>query len=641
MRYAYLRERLADEGIGEFSLASRAYDFSRTEHELSISETAILSTRVINETRFQYRRTNSQQDGDTTVPTLEVLESFIGGGPQVGLSFDEMDRVELRNTTSWISGSHSLKAGAHLEWLSLTDVSRSNFAGAFTFGGGLAPELDADDQLILGPGGLPVLTPVSSIERYRRTLLFQGQGKPPAEVRLLGGGPLQFSIMGGNPEERVSQVEFSGFIQDEWSLRPDFLLSMGLRYEAQTNLDDRLDFAPRLSFAWSPGAGPGDRPKTVIRGGSGIFFDRVSHQLTLAANRFNGISQQGFLITNPNFFPSVPSIGDLEAAAVPQTVRQIEEQLQSPYAIQTAISIEQQLPANFKLSASYINMRKLHVLRSRSETIPLADTALADVGRVYEYSSDGRINQNQLIVTLNSRLGRFGNLFGRYALSKANSNTDGPGTFPARGFDPSEYSRAGFDVRHRVGIGGTIRLPWYVQLNPLVIISTGAPFNITTGRDDNFDTVFTDRPAFASDLNKPGLIETPFGVFDPNPGPGQTLIPRNFGENPGLLLVNLRISRVFGFGSSPESQSSQGGDGAPRGGWAGGGHGQVSQGSVGAHPYNLTFSINVLNILNHTNLGPTIGNLTSPIFGTSNSTQFETHGGVGNRRVELQLRFSF
>jgi len=60
----------------------------------------------------------------------------------------------------------------------------------------------------------------------------------------------------------------------------------------------------------------------------------------------------------------------------------------------------------------------------------------------------------------------------------------------------------------------------------------------------------------------------------------------------------------------------------------------------------LSFSVAVQNVLNHVNFGNPIGNLTSPLFGEPNTTAggFGRGGGnmaAGNRRVELQMRFSF
>src|SRR5437899_7811594 len=205
------------------------------------------------------------------------------------------------------------------------------------------------------------------------------------------------------------------------------------------------------------------------------------------------------------------------------------------------------------------------------------------------------------------------------------------------------------------------------------MMSSGRPFNITLGRDLNGDTLFNDRPAFASAVSKT-VIQTPWGDFDPNPLPGETIIPRNYGVGPGQFTVNLRLSRTWSFGERNTAASGQqgrdngtfgggrgpgergggGGRGGPGGGGfrgGGGGGGRGGPGgffggdSSGAGRYNLTFSVSARNVLNHTNLGAPIGALTSPLFGTSNSLAgFGGPGGggdAGNRRLEFQLRFSF
>ena len=132
---------------------------------------------------------------------------------------------------------------------------------------------------------------ISSIEQYRRTLVFQQMGYSPAQIRLLGGGATQFSINAGTPLVKAGGVDAGLFVGDDWRLKPNFTLSLGLRYETQTNISDRTDFAPRLGFAWAPG-GPTNSgsPKIVIRGGFGIFYDRFSEQNVLLAQRYNGMS---------------------------------------------------------------------------------------------------------------------------------------------------------------------------------------------------------------------------------------------------------------------------------------------------------------------------------------------------------------
>ena len=95
---------------------------------------------------------------------------------------------------------------------------------------------------------------------------------------------------------KVSQWDFGGFLQDDWKVRPNLTLSLGLRYENQSNIDSNFNFAPRLGFAWSPG---GQQSKTVIRGGYGVFYERVGENLTMQAIRLNGVNQQQFTVQNP------------------------------------------------------------------------------------------------------------------------------------------------------------------------------------------------------------------------------------------------------------------------------------------------------------------------------------------------------
>ena len=297
VRYSFSRSSTQNAGVGDFNLAERAYDSSSTQHTFQLTETAVINQKVINETRFQFLRNRRQQESQNLTPTLRVSEAFVGGGSQVGLSENDQDRFELQNNTSWTAGNHSLKAGARLRAIRIDDLSPQNFLGTYTFSGGVGPQLDASDQIVF-IDGQPVLIPITSIERYRRTLFFLGRALSPTEVRLRGGGATQFSLAAGNPEAGVSQVDFSPFIQDDWRFRPNLTLSLGLRYEAQSNISDWASFAPRAAFAWSPGAGVTARQQTtVIRGGLGIFYDRVGENLTLQANRFNGTNQQQFVVS--------------------------------------------------------------------------------------------------------------------------------------------------------------------------------------------------------------------------------------------------------------------------------------------------------------------------------------------------------
>ena len=634
--YRYLPVRYKRVGIGEFSTTSRAYDLEHTDHNFRMTEISVLNAKVVNETRFQYLRSNRELKDSNTAPGIRVLEAFNGGGAQVGNSGFTEDRWEVHNYTTGTFGAHVLRAGARLRGVHVKNVSLSNFGGTYSFSGGIAPRLDGNDQLVLDANGQPINERITSIERYRRTLVFQQAQLSPAEIRALGGGATQLSIAGGNPEASVSRIDTGFFVQDDWRVRPNLLLSSGLRFESQNNIHSRMDFGPRLSFAWSPPAKGKAQPKTVVRGGFGIFYDRISEGLTLQANRFNGTNQQLFVVTDPvilNQFPVVPAVDSLTNFAVPQTIFRMSDQLRSPYTIQTAISVERQLPLKSILSLSYVNTRTLHLLRSRNINAPFTNEGGSnrpdpEAGNIYQFESNGVFNQKQFVVNLSNRFNSRFSFYSIYSFNKANSDTDGSLSFPANSYDlRDEYGRSALDIRHRFVFGGTISAPWNVVLSPFIVIRSGAPFNITTGRDNNGDLQFTDRPSFATDLNGPDVVVSRFGAFNLNPGPGERLIPRNFGKAPGFSGVNLRIEKTINLGSLPKGKSANGRTG----------------GGSAEKPYKLSVALSVQNLFNHTNAGLPIGNLSSDLFGQSNTSSSEGAFGnaTSNRRINLVLRFNF
>ncbi|HZU25354.1 MAG TPA: carboxypeptidase regulatory-like domain-containing protein [Bryobacteraceae bacterium] len=590
VRYAFSHMDVPGAGIGGFNLTSRGYDALTTSHTLQIAETAVLGGNIVNEVRFQYFRSVFDQNAIGAGPAILVAGSFNGGAATVGRSSDRQNDYELQDYISQVRGPHTLRYGARLRWQQDDNISPQNFNGTFSFNG--------------GPG-------LNSIEQYRQALLF-------------GARPSQFSIAAGLPGISLGQFDAGLFLGDDWRVRPNLTVSLGARYEGQTNIADWLDLAPRAGIAWAPRPGrQGQAAKTVVRAGFGIFYQRFALANTLIARRFNGITQRQYVVTNPDFFPNPPSVDALASSKSPQIIEEVSSSLRAPYIFQTAVALERQLPANTSIAVTYANSHGLHMLRSRDINAPIPDSGAYPFDTpnpLFLMESAGLYNQNQLIANVNTRVNPKVSLFGSYTLNHALSNTDGVNTFPANQYDLSgEYGPAATDVRHRMTTGGSVDFPWNLRVSPLVILQSGPPFDITSGQDSYGTTLFNARPAMATDVNKPGVIATPYGLLDPNPAPGERILPRNYGRGPGLIMVNLRLSKTIVFGE-------------PK----------------GPHPYNLIISMAVRNIINHNNPGAIIGNITSPLFGQANLPAGANDLGGGgfseaanNRRLELQIRFTF
>ena len=689
--YQFGRSSQDPQGIGGFSLPSRGYRTSNQNHQLQITETALINEKMVNETRLQLSHGVFRQTAKNNLPALNVSEAFFGGGSQLGSSSSTQDRAELQNFTSWTHGRHFLKVGGRLRYVSIKSISPNNFGGTYTFAGGTGPTLDANDQVI---AGAPLIQ-LTSLERYRRTLVFQRQNLTPAQIRSLGGGATQFSIAGGNPEAAVSQMDASFYIQDEWKIGPHFTLSPGLRYENQSNISSNFNLAPRIAFAWSPMFGrkkvaadnkqpetakPGlpqtkpaapSQPKTVIRGGIGIFYSRIGESWTLLTTRFNGINQQQFTVTDPtvlDLFPIVPPVGTLNAFAVPGSRRFLDPRLAPEQTLRSTIGVEHQFSKTLQVQITYAHSETLRSLRGFNINAPLGGTFDPAVptsgvrpfglaaGNILEYKSNGRSRYDSLSVGANGKIAKKVDFWMNYSLNYSRGNDSGITGSPFDAYDYShEWGRANYDTRHWFSGGASYQTKTGFSINTFIIANSGPPFNITTGRDTNGDTSFSERPAFATDPNKPGVIRTPYGLLDPNPTPDEKIIPRNFAQGPTFLSMNVGASKTFKFGRAIPPKTPVAATGTPP---------SMTAPAVGAavatvggkptpkpplqRPYSLILSVYISNALNHTNRAAPVGNMTSPFFLQSTSTNsffiFGPGGSAsssGNRQISLRVRLSF
>ncbi len=620
-RYQFTDRDEQNAGVGQLSLVSQSLHLHNVEHSLQLSDTQLVSANMVNETRFEYEHEGNQQAAQNAAPQVSVLGAFVGGGNNSGNTFLGQNYFELMNYTSLSRGKNFIRFGGRLRASREDSDSSQNFNGAFTF---------------------------SSLSSYAVTEQGIQEGKSPAQIRVEGGGASQFSVTLGTPRVASNFADLGLYAEDDWRVRPNVTLSYGVRCETQSDIHDRFNAAPRIGIAWGLPGRKGQAPKTVLRAGFGIFYDRFTQDLVVNANRLNGVVQTQYVIPQPDFFPNVPPAQAL-AEQTYSTHYQIAQHLRAPYAMQTAVSAEQQLGKIGSLVVTYLNSRGLHQFISDNVNAPLPGTfnpdnpssgtrPLGDVGNIYQYQSDALYKENQVITNFRLRPSAKIALFGFYALGFAKSNTAGPSSFPMDQYNlNSSFGRSADDVRHRMLLAGSVTLPFGFSVSPFLIVHSGSPFDISTGTDLNGDSIFNDRPAFATNSSRPSVVLTRFGAFDTAPQAGQVIIPPNYALSPAQITINGRVSKTFTFGAKEVADSSN--PDAPSE------HAIVAMihGTAAASTgYALTFSVAARNVLNYVNVGLPVGTLGSPFFGQGSSLAgLPFSSPSSNRRFDLQVQFAF
>jgi hypothetical protein len=579
IRYRFDNDIEHGNGVGQLSLPTQAFDVRRTEHDFQFADLKILNQALLNDMRFEYRRFSIGQTTESGAPQVSVLGAFTGGGNNLGNSRTAQNHIELHDYVSVAFGAQTLRAGGRLRTTSTSDSSMQNFNGTFTF---------------------------SSLDGFQITERGLRQGWTPAHIRAAGGGASQFSVVAGQPALSDTLIDVGLFAQDDWRVGSNVTISGGIRYETQSDIRIRADFAPRVGVAWSLGPSiKGGGPAWVVRSGLGIFYERFLQSLVLQAERLDGTHTTQFIVASPDFFPWVPSRAALTSAQLTPTVYRVDQALQTPTTTQTGITIERKLGRPSTIAVGYLYSHGANQLLSRNVNAP-ASGEQPQRPPLYQFESEGIFKQHQLTAHFNLRPTSWVSFSGYYVLSSARANTSGAGSFPSNPFNLSaDDGRATFDARHRLVMFAGLDLPGF-RIVPFVTATSGQPFDITVGRDLNGDSIFNDRPAFATDGSRPSVILTRFGAFDTAPLIGQTIIPHNFGAGPAQVSVNLRVMKPF---------------------------------VVHQHD-TVRIDAVVSNLFNHVNAGLPVGNLSSPFFGQSIGLS-NTLSGSANRQVHLQLQFLF
>jgi hypothetical protein len=624
--YRSLRSHRDDNGVGQYNLESRGYPSRNSTQQAHLTETAIFGKSVVTDTRFGYTRTRSDQFDDGSTPSLLVASAFNGGSSQLGQTTHVNTLVELQSNTTVIRQSHTIRFGGRMRHNAIEDVAPTNFGGTFLFFGVTdAPVLDGDNQPIGNR-----TAQISSLEQYRRTLLFERLRYPAGLIRSLGGGASQFSIATGNPLIQFGVTDLGLYGGDDWRVRPNLTISVGLRYEMETDIHDWHDVGPRAGLAWSPGA-PNGTPKTVFRLGAGLFYNRFDSRLIQQALRFDGLTEQQYIVPNPDFFPVVPATGSLLGGQSSTSYR-LGPNVRSMPQWMTSATVERQLAGKTSLSIMYLDQHTTHIPKAVNVNTPLAKTDVNGqpggirpygdaAGNLFQYQSVGIQEMKWLEIHVSSKVRRNMSLSAQYFLIDAHNDGGWDNLTPSNPYDfNADWSQASWTGRHRINLIGTMMAPWGIQLSSLVVTESGHPYDLTIGSDLNGDTVVNDRPAFATDRSRPSVVLTRFGAFDTDPLPGQTIVPRNYLIGSAMWTINMRLSKTFGFGATSAT---------PAGRNAG-----------AAHRAALNVNIEVNNLLNHVNQGGYVGALSSPLFGQSTALRLFSDTS-NNRKVQFGAQVTF
>jgi hypothetical protein len=585
---------LGNQGVGGLVLPEAGYSNLVSEYDLRFSNTLTLNPNLLHETRIGYTWKRNQQTPNSTDPSQQVNGYFVGGGATTQNLNDRERDLEIDDDVMLTRGKHSFKFGAQSLGIFVHDYDPDTFNGAYVFGGGIAPVLDANNN----PTGQT--TTISGIQQYQRAL-----------QNLPGGSPTTYQLTSGNPLVPLTQWKLGLYAQDDIKLAPRFTLSTGLRYQFQTTPNSFLNLGPRLSLSWSP-----DKKQTwVLRARGGLFHNSPQGpSYATEVYRLNGVRQQQTTVYSPSYSnPLTPIPGSIAVS----TINTFPPSLSQQSTFAGLVSVEHDFPRHWHSEVHFYWGEDWDNVFQRNINAPLvasnvgnppdptaallAPRPIAPNENIMQFQNAGHLAGNVVSLHLEQHSFKRFTISAHYRHMNFKSDThDGVGP-------QSSYTNAGESARvdwlreNGGSVFGNLTLPWKIDLSTQCDAYQGAPYNITTGTDNNGDGDFNDRPSYAIAPGA-GVYSTPYGLLTANTVNGN--VPRNIGTMPGTVHLDMNLSRVFQLNAKTAD-----------------------------HPRTLTFNARSANLLNHSNV-IAVGTVLSPTVGQPISAE-------AARRIEIGARLSF
>jgi hypothetical protein len=506
--------------------------FRRRTYSEELGETAVLKPTLINNVRLQLQLASPITEFDPVFYGTQFVVPISSGGTfTTGTSQSALlmnRQYEVNDTISGVWGKHQVKFGGDV-------IYARNGGNSKEFGG----------PIYLGQFAYKTCTQTPA---YCESQAYLGN---IANVQ-------SYTQSYGNANYRVDDTLWALFVQDDYRVRSDLTLNLGLRYERQTLTDSTKDFVPRVGFAYNfKGEG-----KTVIRGGFGIYYSQIvdnsaaNYVLAGPTGVFNYIAAPGQI-----GFPSSISVAPLPAfpagAVVPlrtlyvrpgnsaylnqffptSTLIGYPDKLLNPYSEQWTFGFQRQLAANWVLSVDYVGSHTIKINRPLDVDPPapfirtapgqVRSAQAADCTRPYwiwwyaqmnmtcnstratspqpPYSviqsdvNDGYVYYNALDVNLSHTFSSKFIMLASYTWSHSIDNVD-PDIPSQNPNDPNfpgktENGNAIFDQRQRFVLSGVYTLPFNINFGGIATFGSGLPYNYLTGINNSGDTgATTDRP---------------------------------------------------------------------------------------------------------------------------------------------------
>ncbi len=517
--------------VGGNSLPTVARTFRRRTYTEELGETAVISGSLINNLRLQFQLASPITEFDPIINGTQYsvpiagVGTFTSGTSQSAVLMNR--QYEGNDVLSATKGRHQIKFGA--------DV-------IFAHTGGNSKEFG-------GPSYLGVFT-------YNTCSLTAAQCESPAYLNNISNVKT-YAQSYGNAVYTVNDTLWALFVQDDFHVRNDLTINLGLRYEQQTFADSRKDFAPRVGFAYNPKADG----RTVIRGGFGIYYSQIvdnnqaNYSLTGPTGVFNYTASPG-QIGFPTSVAAVPLPAFPAGAQQPlrslylrpgdasyynqffptNTLIGYPNALLNPYTEQWSIGVERRLAPNWVLSVDYVGSHTLKINRPldvdpptsyiRNQPGQVRTAQAANCTRPYwvwwyqqngltcntatatnpqpPYAliqsdvNNGYAYYDALDVNLSHKFSHNLSMLVSYTWSHAIDNVD-PDLPSQNPNDPlmtgkQENGNAIFDQHQRLVLSGVYVLPFGIHFGGVATLGSALPFNYVTGAGNSGDGATTDRP---------------------------------------------------------------------------------------------------------------------------------------------------